>query len=113
MEDGTEKWHFESHEMNIGINPVDKRLFWWTQMGAAGIWIVFTFLNLIRLSFFWGVCSGIALSLTTTNYWGYHKCSADQQNKLNSIIAEQQSGLAKFAWNTLSKGYNFFGQQST
>lgn len=55
-EEGHEKWFFESFDQKVKNNPIDHRIFWWSQMGATGMWAVFfvwRVLTIIQLGFFW------------------------------------------------------------
>mmetsp|Transcript_17300 Transcript_17300/g.15206 ORF Transcript_17300/g.15206 Transcript_17300/m.15206 type:complete len:149 (+) Transcript_17300:286-732(+) len=110
LPDGSEKWHFESHTTKKP-NPVDRRVFWWSQMGATIFWSLFAVLKIISFDFFWAVCCCLCLSLTGTNYWGYHKCSKDQQAKMSKLMEGQRNKVTGWALGYLQNGMmgKFFG----
>lgn len=112
QDDGTEKWHFESHDQKNHLNAIDRRVFWWSQTIVCIFWALLSFLNLISFRLYWvleffysnnflkGTCTGICLVLSSVNYWGYYKCSkgnlfssyfcltilSDQQGKINNLL---------------------------
>jgi len=86
QEDGVEKWHFESQDQKNHLNAIDRRVFWWSQTIVCVFWAIYCFLNLISFSLYWGTCTGICLVLSAVNYWGYYKCSKDQQGKINNLL---------------------------
>jgi len=53
LEDGTEKWLFESYDEKVKLNLFDKTLFWWSQLGMVIFWLVMTIIQLIGFDFFW------------------------------------------------------------
>ena len=53
---GNEKWFFESYDHKVQNSAVDSTVFWWSQIGATGIWGFFLFWKLItifQLGLFW------------------------------------------------------------
>jgi len=100
QEDGTEKWHFESHDQKSQIHPIDKRVFWWSQTIACIFWALMTFWSFLQLHLYWMTCSGICLVLSAVNYWGYYKCSKDQQKRVSGLIRTA-------ALDSIRKGFGF------
>lgn len=55
-DEGHETWFFESFDQKVKHNPIDSRIFWWGQIGASVLWIVFLIwriLTILQLGFFW------------------------------------------------------------
>jgi hypothetical protein len=73
--EGNEKWHFESYDTKVALNPHDKRLFWTTQIISTLFWAVISIVKIVFLSFFWAAVGITCFLLSATNYYGYYKCS--------------------------------------
>eukprot|EP01016_Furgasonia_blochmanni_P034249 TRINITY_DN3671_c0_g1_i1.p1 TRINITY_DN3671_c0_g1~~TRINITY_DN3671_c0_g1_i1.p1 ORF type:complete len:293 (-),score=68.83 TRINITY_DN3671_c0_g1_i1:41-919(-) len=110
-EDGTETWVFESYDMKVEHNPIDKHIFWWSQGIATAFWAFILFINIITFTPYWGIASGIAFGLTGTNFYGYYKCSKDHQNKMNDMIRGTASGMVANA--VMGNARKVFGFQSS
>jgi len=53
LDDGTEKWKFESYDEKIPLNQFDKTLFWWSQTIDCIVWVGLSILKLVLFDFFW------------------------------------------------------------
>ena len=53
LEDGTEKWIFESHDKQFNPNAVDSLFFWTGQVAASGTWAFFLVLNVLSFTPYW------------------------------------------------------------
>lgn len=53
LEDGTEKWTFESYDEQFVANSTDSAFFWTSQLVGLFVWGLFLFVNVISLSIYW------------------------------------------------------------
>ena len=53
LEDGSEKWIFESKENNFNPNSVDSLFFWTAQLAGTGAWLFFLVLNILSITPYW------------------------------------------------------------
>ena len=94
-EDGTEIWVFES-ENEKKARSIDTNVFWISLYVSAIFWAVFTFLELIGLKFIWFLLCLIGFILTSSNLFGYYKCSGDQKKKIKNFLSEKKNeGITK------------------
>jgi hypothetical protein len=52
-EENDEVWRFESHDHEQSLHPIDKHIFWWSQIIATGFWAVIFVFDVISFSFLW------------------------------------------------------------
>lgn len=53
LDDGTEKWIFESRNTESKVNRVDYFFFWGSMVIAALVWGLFGALNVMQFNFIW------------------------------------------------------------
>ena len=78
------KWTFESKN-EIKESNMDRRTFWISLYGFAGIWVILFIWECIRLNFTWAFLCLIALIISGTNVVGFFRCSKIQQKKAGLI----------------------------
>ena len=101
MDDGKEKWIFESSN-EIHSSNIDTTIFWWTLYITPLFWGVFLIFNLISFSFMDGITCFLCMILSISNTLGYYRCSKDQSKKISSFFVEQSTaGITKL----MTSGY--------
>lgn len=98
--EGNEKWHFESYDTKIEVSSVDSAVFWWTQIGATGVWtffLVWRILTILQLGFFWAALSLLGFFFTGTNTYAYFKCNKDYNKKLKGAMTNFSNRLVTSA----------------
>ena len=93
-ENGEEVWIFESKNEKKEATS-DKSVFWICLYLTPIVWFILIIFNIFQPARF--IIGLICLIFTSTNLYGYFKCSKDQQGKLKSFGG-------KLAVNTIKKG---------
>ena len=78
------KWTFESKN-EIKESNMDRRTFWISLYGFAGIWVILFIWECISFNFTWAFLCLIALIISGTNVVGFFRCSKIQQKKAGLI----------------------------
>lgn len=91
---GESTWKFEYARQDAQDKAGQKRYFWLLLFAATGVWGLFTFFNVIRLSLGWVFVTGISTSLAATNAWGFLKCD-------HSVKDDVQKGASSFIRKTV------------
>ena len=78
------KWTFESKN-EIKESNMDRRTFWISLYGFAGIWVILFIWECISFNFTWAFLCLIALVISGTNVVGFFRCSKIQQKKAGLI----------------------------
>jgi len=86
LDDGTEKWKFESYDEKIIVNPFDKTLFWWSQAIVCILWVALSILKLVLFDFFWATAAIVCWILSWSNLIGFFRCSRDHQKKVKDLM---------------------------
>mmetsp|Transcript_150072 Transcript_150072/g.273151 ORF Transcript_150072/g.273151 Transcript_150072/m.273151 type:complete len:214 (+) Transcript_150072:55-696(+) len=81
-DDGSSNWIFESLSDESGVDPMDKKIFWFTIYIWPLVWLVFFVVNFIALNWDWVLLIVITLVFAASNVVGYWKCSKDQKKKI-------------------------------
>jgi len=109
-EDGGNHWVFESASPSRKNNPVDSRIFWTVLYVTPAIWILFTFLSLLRLIFSpeWLLLIAVALVLNIANVYAYTQCDADAKRRWATGLATNAvlggGGVTGFMGRMVSQG---------
>eukprot|EP01017_Pseudomicrothorax_dubius_P007108 TRINITY_DN12152_c0_g1_i4.p1 TRINITY_DN12152_c0_g1~~TRINITY_DN12152_c0_g1_i4.p1 ORF type:complete len:224 (-),score=36.91 TRINITY_DN12152_c0_g1_i4:85-756(-) len=86
-EDGDEIWKFESHDFEFEVHPIDRHIFWWSQVISSGFWTIIAVVDILSMNVFRGASSIICAGLAVTNLWGYYKCSKEHQRKVRDFMS--------------------------
>jgi hypothetical protein len=106
-EDGESQWVFEFVPGGIAERVAQRRTFWVLIAATVGLWSLFSFFSLVRLSLGWLFVAGIGLSLACSNAWGFWKCDKSTGQDLNNSAPDRiQKELVPFV---LQKGGEFLG----
>jgi Eukaryotic protein of unknown function (DUF846) len=81
-EDGTNSWVFESSESEA--NSADSKLFWIGLYAPVAMWVALFIIGIIKFNIQWLIIVAVAITLSTANIVGYHKCSKDSKNKVHT-----------------------------
>ncbi|GBG25290.1 Golgi apparatus membrane protein tvp23 [Hondaea fermentalgiana] len=101
-EDGSSSWRFESVDNPDEVSTVDYRIFWYSMYINFILWAFFFFFALIKFSFDWLPLTGVAISLQTSNIYGYWQCSKDAKRRLQGAV---QGAVTQGALSALSSGW--------
>ena len=108
-DDGTSTWKFEYAKIDMQDKATQRRYFWLILFASTGLWGLFTFFNVIRLSLGWVFVTGISLALSATNAWGFWKCDKSIKNEVqNGASSLFSSKVLPFLINT---GQNIINDQ--
>ena len=77
-------WTFESKN-EIKEPNIDRKTFWISLYGFAGIWLALFIWECIMFNFTWAFLCLIALAISGTNVVGFFRCSKIQQKKAGLI----------------------------
>ena len=103
LDDGTNKWVFESKPNNRNVHPNDSLVFWTGIYLTPIIWCIFGVGAFIGLKFNWLLIVILAISLSGANLVGYWKCQSDASARIQSFIS---SSVLNAAMNNLAPGSN-------
>ena len=78
------KWTFESKN-EIKESNMDRRTFWFSLYGFAGIWVILFVWECFTFNFTWAFLCLISLIISGTNVVGFFRCSKIQQKKAGLI----------------------------
>ena len=73
-------WKFESKN-EIKEPNIDRKTFWFSLYGFAGIWLILFIWECIMFNFTWAFLCLISLAICGTNVFGFFRCSKIQQKK--------------------------------
>ena len=79
-------WIFESKN-EIKESNIDRKTFWLSLYGFAGIWLILFIWECILFNFIWAFLCLISLAIAGTNVYGFFRCSKVQQEKAALITA--------------------------
>ena len=92
------------------INPSDARIFWTGLYGNLIVWLVFSFLDLLKLELSWFMLGLTAIGMTSANIYGYTQCSNSAKEKMNQMLSGQFASQALD--NATVRGWMFEGIKS-
>jgi hypothetical protein len=95
-ESGESQWVFEFVPGGISDRGAQRHTFWFLLWGGVGLWGLFSFFSLIRLSLGWLFVTGIGLSLAGSNAWGFWQCDKTTGAGMGSPAAETGGQLLPF-----------------
>lgn len=108
-DDGTSVWRFESLEGTRVVHRSEAMLFWAGLVLAPVVWLVFAILSLIRFSPNYLIITCVGVVLSSTNLFGYFKCSRSSQERAKS--AATQFVIEKAAnYATTPNAFGSFGE---
>lgn len=96
-EDGSDEWIFETLEDMAEISPTDSRFFWGALYVTPAVWTLMLLMGLLRLKFEYLPIVIAALMMSTTNIYGYMKCSSSANSKIQSMVEQGMKPLAASA----------------
>jgi len=107
VEEDSTTWIFESHEQSDKpkqINAFDRSVFWTVLYASPVAWVAMLFLAVIKFEINWLMVCIMALALSSSNVYGYYKCSSDQKARFQQFGAQvtQQGAMAVMRSNMLS-----------
>lgn len=115
----TTRWVFESddhaenpsdQQQNNAINPFDKLVFWGVLYTTPLLWGSLFFIGLLKFNLGWLINVVVGLVLSSSNVYGYWKCSSEQKAKFQSMVSSGvEMGTMSIIRNNLFG--SFFGQQ--
>ena len=108
---GEEEWIYESLEDMAEINPSDARIFWTGLYGNLIVWVVFSFLDLLKVELSWFLLGLTAIGMTSANIYGYTQCSKSAKEKMDQMLSGQFASQALD--NASFRGWLFEGIKST
>ena len=79
-------WKFESKN-EIKEPNIDRKTFWFSLYGFAGIWLILFIWECIMFNFNWAFLCLISLVISGTNVYGFFRCSKVQQQKAGVLAA--------------------------
>ena len=79
-------WKFESKN-EIKEPNIDRKTFWFSLYGFAGIWLILFIWECIMFNFTWAFLCLISLVISGTNVYGFFRCSKVQQQKAGVLAA--------------------------
>ena len=79
-------WVFESKN-EIKESNIDRKTFWFSLYGFAGIWLILFIWECILFNFIWAFLCLISFAIAGTNVYGFFRCSKVQQEKAALITA--------------------------
>ena len=79
-------WRFESKN-EIKEPNIDRKTFWFSLYGFAGIWLILFVWECIMFNFTWAFLCLISLVISGTNVYGFFRCSKVQQQKAGVLAA--------------------------
>jgi Eukaryotic protein of unknown function (DUF846) len=82
-EDGTNSWVFESLENMSEIHSADSKLFWIGLYAPVVLWVGLFIIGILKFNIQWLIIVAVAITLSTANIVGYHKCSKDSKSKVH------------------------------
>ena len=89
-------WRFEAlEEGQRTLNGTDKAVFWSGLVGNVALWILYTFLTLLRPSDWeYLLICAIALVMGCSNLYGYFRCSKEARNMVREYAQQAIAGAA-------------------
>lgn len=101
-DDGSSSWRFESIDNPDEVSTVDYRIFWYSMYINFVLWAFMFFFAFIKLNFDWIPLTAVALSLQSSNIYGYWQCSKDAKRRLQGAV---QGAVTQGALSALSSGF--------
>jgi hypothetical protein len=94
LDDGTNKWIYESKPDSRVVNTQDSLVFWAALWATPILWLVFGFVAFISFEFKWLLIVTIALLLSAANLLGYWKCEKHAKSKIQSFLTSRLASAA-------------------
>lgn len=108
----TTRWVFESDDEHSTINQFDKLIFWGVLYTTPLLWGSLFFIGLLKFNLGWLINVIVGLVLSSSNVYGYWKCSSEQKAKFQSMVSTgAQMGAMGIIRNNLLG--TFFGLQQS
>ena len=86
--------------------PASDKAFWWTLALFSLVWVLLTFINVLKLDITNITISGFCAVLLIFNLYSYYKCSKIQSENVNKLISQYgMEAAAKFMQGSIVAGF--------